>query len=82
MENIKDLLSQKRESKKSPKYRFQEICLEIIKLLSLDDKDKGLVWRLWRIGGYPLIGRILGEAKEKPIYHPDRYLKYIIKNYK
>ena len=65
--------------KKMSKYRWQDLCAEIIKLSEFDKRQSGIVWRLWTDGGYPLIEKVLAELKQGEVKNPEIYIKWLLK---
>ena len=66
-------------AKKMSKYRWQDICAEIIKLSGLLPHESGIVWKLWTDGGYPLIEKVLAELKQGEIKNSEIYIKWLLK---
>lgn len=69
------------QPKKAPRYSFQEVALEIIKLTRLPKEDQGLVWTLYKRKGEVALRSLLaeiqqGEVKGEPIV----YIKWLLKN--
>ncbi len=85
MENLKNILQNKitkKDDEKSPKYKWQQQCLDIIDDLQIEGKDKGVVWRLWTHGGYPLLSKIQADIEEGIVKNPIPYLLWKLKSYK
>jgi len=76
MEKIKFDLNKYKEKKKTPKYRFQEICLELSEVSGV---NKGLCFALWKRRGSD-VERILAEIKQGEVKNPEIYIKYLLKN--
>ncbi len=71
-----DFTKHKIPEKTSPKYPFQEICLEIAKLAGV---KPWLVFALWKKRGWE-IRNILAEIKQGEVKNPEIYIKYLLKN--
>ena len=79
MQPLKELLKNKQiKPIKKAKYKFQEICLEIIKIAKIPKHEAGLVFHLWKRGGYPVINKVLAELKAGEIKNPIVYIKWLI----
>ncbi len=79
MQNLQDIFKMpKKQKKKAPTYKFQETCLEIIKLAGFDKQQSSIVWCLWKRKGR-LIENVLAEMKAGEVKNPEIYIKHLLK---
>ena len=82
MESLSNILKYKpQEQKKAPKYRWQDVALEIIKELRLEKKDCWVVWTLYKRKGEQALNSLLGEIRQGEVKgNPIIYIKYLLKS--
>jgi len=79
MDNLADILKlPKQQKKKLPKYRFQELCLEIAEM---SGAEKGVVFELWNRHGYSVIEPLHSQLKKGEIKNAKAYVYWLLKNH-
>ena len=65
----------KKPEKKAPKYRFQEICLELAKITGL---NKGIIFGMWKRKGWE-VETVLREIQSGEIKDAAKYVMWRLK---
>ena len=78
MDDIKNILKNRKPKQKNSSFRFQEICAELIKLSGL---RKGIIFALWKKHGNR-IEQLLAEVKQGEIKDVKKYLLWNLKKEK